>query len=128
MITNIQTQKDRIYVTDIQQSVSYLIYQPNEKTLSLTADEVNPRWVSSMDILDYDTVATTDRYGNFTVLRLPSINITDFEERSSTPLFRVSRTSHPIHKVWTKKKNLFFLFDLTDCSWKKLFNFMWEKH
>ena len=36
------------------------------------ADDTMPRYITASCMLDYDTVAGGDKFGNFTVLRLPA--------------------------------------------------------
>jgi len=40
--------------------------------LVIFADDTLPRYVATSCMLDYDTVAVGDKFGNFSVLRLPS--------------------------------------------------------
>jgi len=40
--------------------------------LVIFADDTLPRYVTTSCMLDYDTVAVGDKFGNFSVLRLPS--------------------------------------------------------
>lgn len=80
MITSIRTQGDRIYVTDVQESVHYVKFKKDEKQFFIFADETSPRWVTSTELLDYDTVATGDKFGNVSVLRLPSQVSDEIEE------------------------------------------------
>jgi splicing factor 3B subunit 3 len=70
-ITAIQTQGDRIYVSDVQESIHFCKYKRNENQLYIFADEPVPRWLTSVSVLDYDTVAGADKFGNVFVSRLP---------------------------------------------------------
>jgi splicing factor 3B subunit 3 len=58
-------------VTFLQESVHYFRYNKADNKLYSFADDVHPRYVTSMATLDYDTVAAGDKFGNFFVLRLP---------------------------------------------------------
>jgi len=40
--------------------------------LVVFADDTSPRWVTSVCILDYATVAIGDKFGNISIIRLPS--------------------------------------------------------
>jgi hypothetical protein len=55
----------------LQESVHYFRYNKADNKLYSFADDVHPRYVTSMATLDYDTVAAGDKFGNFFVLRLP---------------------------------------------------------
>ena len=47
------------------------------------ADDTSPRWVTSACILDYQTVAVADKFGNVSVLRLPN-NVNDNVDEDPT--------------------------------------------
>jgi len=55
----------------IQDSIFYLKFYSSENEMFIFADDTSPRYITSMCILDYDTVAVSDKFGNVTVLRLP---------------------------------------------------------
>jgi splicing factor 3B subunit 3 len=74
-IVNIQTRGSRIFCSDVQESVYCVTYKRNENQLIIFADDTFPRWITTTAILDYDTIATGDKFGNIAILRLPhSIN------------------------------------------------------
>ncbi|XP_063951441.1 splicing factor 3B subunit 3-like [Lytechinus pictus] len=74
-ITNIMTTGNRIIVSDVQESLHFLKYKRQENQMVIFADDSNPRWITATCLLDHDTVMCTDKFGNITVLRLPtSIN------------------------------------------------------
>lgn len=70
MIVGIHTQGDRIVVTDVQESVTFAKYKAADNQLLIFADDVLPRWMTCSVMLDYDTVAGGDKFGNFFVTRL----------------------------------------------------------
>ncbi|XP_066156832.1 splicing factor 3B subunit 3 [Euwallacea fornicatus] len=82
-IINIQAIGKRIYVSDIQESVFMVRYKRAENQLIIFADDTHPRWITSTCILDYDSVATADKFGNVSILRLPP-NVTDDVEEDPT--------------------------------------------
>ncbi len=71
-ITSLHTQGDRIYVGDVQESTHFVKYKKAENQLYIFADEIVPRWLTSTSILDYDTIASADKFGNIFISRLPS--------------------------------------------------------
>ncbi|CED84295.1 pre-mrna-splicing factor rse1 [Phaffia rhodozyma] len=71
-ITTLNTQGSRIIVGDIQESVSYVTYKPQENRLIIFADDSQPRWVVSSTMVDYETVAIGDKFGNLIINRLPT--------------------------------------------------------
>lgn len=79
-VINIQSINERVFVTDMSDSLH--VYKYKQKVSPLIqdncffeiADDVLPRWITSMTILDYQTVAVSDKFENFSVLRLPLSN------------------------------------------------------
>jgi splicing factor 3B subunit 3 len=71
-ILSINTQGSRIVVGDMQESTFFVAYktQPN-KQLLVFADDTQPRWITAMHMVDYETVACGDKFGNIFVNRLP---------------------------------------------------------
>lgn len=82
-IVNIQAIGKRIFVSDIQESVFMVRYKRAENQLIIFADDTNPRWITTTCVLDYDSIATADKYGNIAILRLPP-NVTDDVEEDPT--------------------------------------------
>lgn len=70
-ITGLHTMGDRIYVSDILDSVLLVKYRRPENALVVFADDTAPRALTASCVVDYDTVATGDKFGNIAVLRLP---------------------------------------------------------
>lgn len=79
-IVNIQTMGQRIYVADVQESVFFVRYKRAENQIIIFADDTHPRWVTATALLDYDTIATADKFGNLSVLRLPHSVTDDVDE------------------------------------------------
>lgn len=76
MVVDIRSMGQRIVVSDVQESVHFLRYKKQDNQLSIFCDDTSPRYVTSVCLLDYDTVAVGDRFGNIAVLRLPG-NVTE---------------------------------------------------
>ncbi|WAQ92465.1 hypothetical protein PtA15_16A373 [Puccinia triticina] len=70
-IVLLAAQGARILVGDAQHSVAYAVYKPVENRLVVFADDVVPRWTTCATMVDYDTVAGGDRFGNLWVSRIP---------------------------------------------------------
>lgn len=77
---------DRIFIGDVQHSVTICDYAPNNNNsggtaalplLSVVARDSLPRWTTSMCVLDYKTVCLGDKFGNVCVLRLDLDSNTD---------------------------------------------------
>ncbi|VDO13532.1 unnamed protein product [Brugia timori] len=62
----------RIVVSDSQESVHFMRYKKQDGQLSIFCDETSPRYVTCVCLLDYDTVAVGDRFGNVAVVSLIS--------------------------------------------------------
>ena len=72
-VTNIQALGQRVYVSDVQESVHFVRYKRMENQLIIFADDTNPRYVTTMCLLDYDTVAVADKFGSIAVVSLFSV-------------------------------------------------------
>jgi len=72
IVTRIHTQGDRIYVEDLGESIHFVKYKKAENQLFIFADDIAPRWMTQSAVLDYDTVAGADKFGNLFICRLPS--------------------------------------------------------
>lgn len=83
LVTSIHTQGDRIYVSDVQESIHYVKYKKSENQFYIFADETVPRWITSSTMLDYDTVCGGDKFGNIFISRLPS-QVSDDVEKDPT--------------------------------------------
>ena len=71
LITGLQTQGSRIIVSDIQESVTFVVYKYQENRLIAFADDVVSRWTTCTTMVDYETVAGGDKFGNLWLLRCP---------------------------------------------------------
>ena len=75
-LMDIKTTGYRICVSDIQESIQYAKYDVNDNRLHIFADDPVSRFTSCSVLLDYDTIAGGDKFGNLFVLRLPK-DVTD---------------------------------------------------
>ena len=71
---------NRIVVSDIQESFHFVRYRRQENQLIIFADDTNPRWLTAACMLDYDTMAGADKFGNVNVIRLPPDTSDDVDE------------------------------------------------
>lgn len=60
----------RIVVSDVQESFHFLRYRRQENQLVIFADDTHPRWITCATMLDYDTVAGADKFGNLCIVSL----------------------------------------------------------
>lgn len=70
MIVHIESMGHRIFVGDVQESVYMLRYKRAENQLIIFADDTQPRWITTMTSLDYNTVATADKFGNVAMVNI----------------------------------------------------------
>mmetsp|Transcript_25467 Transcript_25467/g.37560 ORF Transcript_25467/g.37560 Transcript_25467/m.37560 type:complete len:1258 (-) Transcript_25467:112-3885(-) len=70
-IMKLHVNGDRIYASDMSESVHFVKYRRQDNSLVIFADEYSPRYMTTSCILDYDTVAGADKFGNVWVLQLP---------------------------------------------------------
>lgn len=80
LIADLKTVGQRIFVSDVQESVFCVKYKKRENQLIIFADDTNPRWITNTCVLDYDTVAMADKFGNIAVMRLPAAVSDDVDE------------------------------------------------
>lgn len=71
LVVGLQTQGSRIIVSDVQESVVYVVYKFQENRLIPFVDDVIARWTTCSTMVDYETVAGGDKFGNIWLLRCP---------------------------------------------------------
>ncbi|KAI0229654.1 Splicing factor 3B subunit 3 [Lamellibrachia satsuma] len=79
-IVGIHTMGNRIVVSDIQESFHFVRYRRQENQLIVFADDTTPRWITCSCMLDYNTVAGADKFGNVAIVRLPQDISDDVDE------------------------------------------------
>jgi splicing factor 3B subunit 3 len=72
VIVGLQTQGSRIIVSDVQESVTYVVYKMQENRLIPFADDMIARWTTCTTMVDYETVAGGDKFGNLWLVRCPA--------------------------------------------------------
>ncbi|VVC96178.1 unnamed protein product [Leptidea sinapis] len=80
LIIDIKATRQRIFVSDVQESVFCVKYKRRENQLIIFADDTNPRWITNTCILDYDSIAMSDKFGNIAIMRLPQSVTDDVDE------------------------------------------------
>lgn len=71
MITSIRSANSRIFVGDGATSVHVIRCGEGEQPFQEIADDILPRYLTAVEILDFHTVAIADKFGNVSILRLP---------------------------------------------------------
>jgi len=62
---------DRAYVGDLMHSVHFIRYESTQNRLVLIANDRASRYITCQELLDVNTVAAADKFGNISILRLP---------------------------------------------------------
>mmetsp|Transcript_26465 Transcript_26465/g.39327 ORF Transcript_26465/g.39327 Transcript_26465/m.39327 type:complete len:1065 (-) Transcript_26465:79-3273(-) len=70
-VKTLQAAGDRAYVGDMLQSMQFVRYDSTANRLVLVANDRTPRPITCQELLDLNTVAVGDKFGNVSVLRLP---------------------------------------------------------
>ncbi|CAG9472423.1 unnamed protein product [Plasmodium vivax] len=70
-IISIKVSGDRIFASDIRESVLIFFYDANMNTLRLISDDIIPRWITCSEILDHHTIMAADKFDSVFVLRVP---------------------------------------------------------
>ncbi|GMM34052.1 U2 snRNP complex subunit [Saccharomycopsis crataegensis] len=82
-IISLKTQGFRIYVGDIKESITFVVYKPKQNIFIPFVDDFVSRHVTSFTTLDYDTVIGGDKFGNVWALRCPEESSTLADEESA---------------------------------------------
>ena len=104
-IVGIHTMGNRIVVSDIQESFHFVRYRRNENQLIVFADDTTPRWITCSCMLDYNTVAGADKFGNIAIVSSNVVGV--FQNCRNIIVCRVFSVP-----VW--------LFVMIGCRWFKL--------
>mmetsp|Transcript_7770 Transcript_7770/g.32717 ORF Transcript_7770/g.32717 Transcript_7770/m.32717 type:complete len:1204 (-) Transcript_7770:61-3672(-) len=67
----IHVQGDRIVAANVREAFFYLKYRREENQLYIFAESVSPHWVMGSSLLDYDSAAGGDKFGNLFITRIP---------------------------------------------------------
>ena len=70
-ITSLQAQGNRIIAGDVSESATYIVYKPDANRMIPFADDVIQRWTTTLSMIDYETVAGGDKFGNLWVVKCP---------------------------------------------------------
>lgn len=71
LIVSLEAQNNRIVVGDVQQGITYVVYKPETNKLIPFVSDTISRWVTSTTLVDYESVAGSDKFGNVWILRCP---------------------------------------------------------
>lgn len=83
LMVGLKTQGARIVCSDVEQSVTYVVYKQLENRLIPFVDDTIPRWTTSTAMMDYETTAGADKFGNIWLVRCPSKISEEADEEGS---------------------------------------------
>lgn len=92
-----QAHGNRIYAADSAEAFFMFQYKKADKQIQLFAENTAPRHVSASCIVDSDTIAGGDKFGNIVINRLPENPVEQIEE--STNEFNVGVLQPAPNKV-----------------------------
>lgn len=82
-IQSIHVKGERIYVGDMVESFHFCKFNRKEKLLKIEADSLAPRYLTASCIVDVDSLAGGDKFGNIWISRLPAGVAEDIENDPS---------------------------------------------
>ena len=72
MVKTLQAAGDRVYVGDVNCSVSFIKFDASQNKFHVFCDDsMQPRHIVAQELLDVNTVIASDKFGNIFVLRAP---------------------------------------------------------
>jgi splicing factor 3B subunit 3 len=71
MIKTLNCASERVFVGDLMQGMYVLKYHTASNKFVVLAKDLAPRCITSVELLDFHTVAVGDKLGNLVVLRIP---------------------------------------------------------
>lgn len=92
-IMSITSSAYRLVVGDVKHSVSYVMYNPADEKRKLVpfADDIMARHTTCATLLDYDTVAGGDKFGNVWVVRCPREASDEADEPGTANLLKAKK-------------------------------------
>ncbi|XP_044724283.1 mono-functional DNA-alkylating methyl methanesulfonate n-term domain-containing protein [Hirsutella rhossiliensis] len=82
-IVSLNTQGNRIVVGDVQYGITYVVYKPATNKLIPFVDDTAARWTTCTAMVDYESVAGGDKFGNVWVVRCPPKASEEADEEDS---------------------------------------------
>lgn len=72
VIVSLDTMGSRIVCGDVSESITYVVYNEEFNRLVPFVDDSVSRWTTAIGMLDYDTTAGGDKFGNLWIMRCPN--------------------------------------------------------
>lgn len=83
LIISLQSQGNRIIVGDVQQGITYVVYKAESNKMIPFVDDPINRWTTCSTMVDYESVAVGDKFGNISILRCPEKASVEADEPGS---------------------------------------------
>jgi len=83
LIVSLQTQGNRVVIGDVQQGLTYVVYKQETNKLIPFVDDTINRWTTCTTMVDYESVAGGDKFGNLWILRCPERTSQESDEPGS---------------------------------------------
>lgn len=91
-IVSIEAIGDRLVCGDVRESVTYVYYKEDENRLISFVDDTVARWTTCATMIDYDTTAGGDKFGNLWVVRCPESVSQDIDDENRQSFILTDRS------------------------------------
>lgn len=99
-IKDLHIQGDRIVAANVREGFFYLKYRREENQLYVFAESVTPHWVMGSTLLDFDSAAGGDKFGNLFITRIPKEVSDDIEHDPTAGTLQIrGETKATTHKL-----------------------------
>lgn len=79
-IVDLHTMNERIFISTQSDSVQFVQYNIQYNTFSLLASSILPRYITCSAVLDYNTIACGDKFGNIFIIRSSNTELQSYIE------------------------------------------------
>ena len=70
-IVSLTAQGNRVICGDVSESVTYVVFKPKHNRMIPFVDDTVQRWTTATAMVDYETTAGGDKFGNIWIVRCP---------------------------------------------------------
>lgn len=79
-IVTLEAMGNRIVCGDISDSVTYVVFKPEFNRMISFVDDTIQRWTTASAMVDYETTAGGDKFGNLWIMRCPEVASKEADE------------------------------------------------
>ena len=100
-IVGLESQGNRVMIADVQESVSFAMYKHVDNKFLVFCDDYISRWTTASVMMDYDTIAGGDKFGNIWIMRCSSdVSIAAEDDIKVAQMMHEKSTLHGVpHKL-----------------------------